>query len=38
MPMYILRANTIAQVEQMLAQLFSLSSDEGRLREWDAVS
>ena len=38
MPMYILRANTIAQVEQMLAQLFNLSSDEGRLQEWDLVS
>ena len=42
MPIYVLRANTVNQMEQSLAELFNLSFDSGGLsagaEEWDAIS
>ena len=37
MPIYVLRANTINQVEQSLAELFSLAVESGPT-EWDIIS
>ncbi len=37
MPIYVLRANTINQMEQSLAELFNLSIENGS-SEWDVVS
>ena len=38
MPIYVLRANTISQVEQSLAQLFNLQEGVTSAEEWEAVS
>ncbi len=37
MPIYVLRANTISQMEQSLAELFNLSVDSGP-SEWDIIA
>lgn len=37
MPIYVLRANTITQMEQSLAELFNLSVDSGSM-EWDIIA
>jgi len=37
MPIYVLRANTIAQMEQSLAELFNLSVESGP-SEWDIIA
>ena len=38
MPIYVLRANTISQVEQSLAQLFNLQEGVPSPEEWETVS
>jgi len=38
MPIYVLRANTISQVEQSLAQLFNLQEGVPSTAEWETVS
>jgi stage III sporulation protein SpoIIIAA len=38
MPIYVLRANTIHQMEQSLAELFNLSSESNSPTEWDITA
>ncbi|HNT53497.1 MAG TPA: R3H domain-containing nucleic acid-binding protein, partial [Anaerolineaceae bacterium] len=38
MPIYVLRANTIGQMEQSLAELFNLTTTDSGLSEWDFIS
>jgi len=38
MPIYVLRANTIHQMEQSLAEMFNLSTETGSPTEWDILA